>query len=624
MTRNHDNWIYANKRVLEDLTSDKAEHVVRPESIDTQILHNIKKEALDDIDKEASNDIDKEAYDNADQDELVMSPRSAMNTTGKRAQIIIPRVKGKKKYVSISPRDKSTFKSRGRSGSHSSEDEIVSSMTVRSSRPFTSSLGTTKRSRHNAHSSFHAYASSESDSSDISRRPKKLGAASPRLSERKKIDKSSPEKASPSASGIYKDLTVTSPLKRRRDHDDITTARADDHDLTSSAIKRRRLSPLKSVATSHIMTIDDDDSDPVIGTPINRRKPTVPSPSSGSDVVATQQPDRHSTRQTALEDDEEDIIRSSSRKVKGRTVVAPVTPTRSMRQKRESARRHRTEREKALELMKRQRAGEKIHVVTDTESSDDDDDDQAHGLYDSGSDLEALTVFDDEEEMAASSQGTSNTKKLDARRKHGKSRLTKAYGDASDLEDFVVDDDIDADIGAPDELNNLPLAFTHASRRPLKEHFQDAVEWMVHNKLNPAFERENQAYQIAFKRLDDQSKGLVGSTYISSAWTPAFVRALKARPIYIERKLDPLEGMYLQGELKCEPCNRRNHIPTFGIQFQGRCYNQESLEEVDQESSEEDASDDDIGSNESDSEKGSVDINGYKIVSQEKEWLSGV
>ncbi|KAI4120895.1 MAG: hypothetical protein LQ341_007486 [Variospora aurantia] len=97
-------------------------------------------------------------------------------------------------------------------------------------------------------------------------------------------------------------------------------------------------------------------------------------------------------------------------------------------------------------------------------------------------------------------------------------------------QDFVDDDNDSGTLGAPPDLSSIPLEFTrHAHKKPI-EHFKDVVEWMVHNKLNPAFARNDPVYTIACRKLDDVVQGFAGSKFISSAWRPEFSAALKKYP----------------------------------------------------------------------------------------------
>ena len=48
----------------------------------------------------------------------------------------------------------------------------------------------------------------------------------------------------------------------------------------------------------------------------------------------------------------------------------------------------------------------------------------------------------------------------------------------------------------------------------MKEHFKDVVEWMVHNKVNPAFARNDPIYRQAFMKVDAEYKGYAQSKYV--------------------------------------------------------------------------------------------------------------
>ncbi len=140
-------------------------------------------------------------------------------------------------------------------------------------------------------------------------------------------------------------------------------------------------------------------------------------------------------------------------------------------------------------------------------------------------------------------------------------------------EDFVVEDE-DEPLGGPHSLSEIPLEFTrHAHKKPI-EHFKDAVEWMVHNRLNPAFPRNDPIYQVAVQKLDDEVRGLAGSKFMSAAWNANFLSTLKAKPdiAYLDAA-----GLF---EQHCEACNRSNHPAKFQLIFSGKPYNRQSLEEI--------------------------------------------
>lgn len=116
--------------------------------------------------------------------------------------------------------------------------------------------------------------------------------------------------------------------------------------------------------------------------------------------------------------------------------IGPNTPSRVTRQ--QNTRRHRTAKEKTMELLKRKRAGEDIDELTESES----DAESAKGAYDTDSDLQVLSEFEDEEE---------SPEQVKEKRPKAKTTRRRASGDVEDHYDseFVVDDD-DAPLGVPD------------------------------------------------------------------------------------------------------------------------------------------------------------------------------
>lgn len=219
----------------------------------------------------------------------------------------------------------------------------------------------------------------------------------------------------------------------------------------------------------------------------------------------------------------------------------PASSQPSARKMRSSARKvHRSEKEKKMELLRRRRAGEKGLTMSDLDTSEEEVEGDQGGLYDTDSDHQALDVFDDE-----SDEGPAEPAAPAKKSKKSKKQKSKASGkrradvdeDSADsegnLEGFIDEDD--DTIGVPDDaLHQMPLEFTRASRKPLKAHFKDAIEWLVHRRINPAFERDDEVYRTAWQRLNDEVVGLANSKWVSSSWRPDFYRLLRARP-YIEQ-----------------------------------------------------------------------------------------
>ena len=157
-------------------------------------------------------------------------------------------------------------------------------------------------------------------------------------------------------------------------------------------------------------------------------------------------------------------------------------------------------------------------------------------------------------------------------------RMKRLDQSDEDDRDFVVDDDDDEEKG--DGLQeSIPLELTfHAHKRPI-EYFKTVVEWLVHKKLNPAFNREDQLYRMSFRKVDDTAKGFAGSKFVSSIWKESFNRALQARPKFKEDRLVGDSSLLAN----CEACGRSGHPATFRIRFTGKAYYPDTLENIKEE-----------------------------------------
>lgn len=180
-------------------------------------------------------------------------------------------------------------------------------------------------------------------------------------------------------------------------------------------------------------------------------------------------------------------------------------------------------------------------------------------------------------------------------------------------DDFVLQDD-HSKLGAPAEEVELPFEFSRHRYKRLRDHFKDVIEWMVHNKLNPAFARNDNIYQAAFTKVKDELTGVAGSQLTSSVWNRDFIRAMEARPVIM------ISGYPASVGHPCDACNRSKHPASFDIRFDGKPYSEENLEPV----SEEDADDSDEDSEYSDkSEPGNVDRHGNVILDASKHFYLG-
>ena len=226
-----------------------------------------------------------------------------------------------------------------------------------------------------------------------------------------------------------------------------------------------------------------------------------------------------------------------------------------------------TKAQEQLEYLRRRRAGEEVTEENQSPTPDETLSGRKRALYD--------TISDD---SSSSSQASENNEISDEPIRRGEN--LDAYE-----EDFIASDEDDT-IGAPPGLTDMPFEFTrHAHKKPF-EHFKDVVEWMVHNKLNPAFPRDDPSYQVAFLKLDDEVQGLAGSKFMSAAWGGEFLKAIKARPEmgYVE------VGAGLPTQ-HCAACNKSNHPATWQLIFSGKPYNRQTLEYLSESSDDEDDED---------------------------------
>lgn len=280
-----------------------------------------------------------------------------------------------------------------------------------------------------------------------------------------------------------------------------------------------------------------------------------------------------------------DFDAAQSKPTGKRASSPPASTARSMRSGVRKG--HRSEREKMREVLRRRKAGEKDLQMEDLTPTEDEDGEGA--LYDTDSDHQALEVFDDESEP----EEVAPQKKSKKAKKRKAARHSSHLGEAADSDDENFIDDDDDTLGVPDDaLHLIPLEFTRASRKPLKDHFRDAVEWLVHRKINPGFDKDNEVYTTAWRRLSDEVTGLANSKFVSSVWKPDFYKALKARP-YIEQT--ELGMGDLASEFNnCQACGRSGHPATWSLSFKGKPYDSKTLDEVDSDS-EDDEEDGDRG-----------------------------
>ncbi|KAF1847145.1 uncharacterized protein K460DRAFT_383637 [Cucurbitaria berberidis CBS 394.84] len=266
------------------------------------------------------------------------------------------------------------------------------------------------------------------------------------------------------------------------------------------------------------------------------------------------------------------------------------------------------ERQKALEALKKRRAGtnepsssatpiRKKPVVVDSESESE----LEVIKEEQDSDFEILDPVDDEDDEDDEDDDEPEGDDREA-------NILDMFQEDGDDEGFI-DDDANATIGEPSaiaDLDELRLV-TGLSRAKTKDLFKHAIEWMVMKKIHPAFNSTKNIYTITFRKLDDEVKGLAGSKFTSSVWTPDFTRAIRARP---DLMLDEISfGRREVMAAHCEACNRTNHTATFELMLTGPPYDAETLEPLENDTDSDSSDSDDDSELSADSE---VLLNGEK------------
>lgn len=155
---------------------------------------------------------------------------------------------------------------------------------------------------------------------------------------------------------------------------------------------------------------------------------------------------------------------------------------------------------------------------------------------------------------------------------------------SSEDEDSFVEEDDEATLGVPEWRNEIPLEFTiHSMQRPIRN-FKIAVQWMIHNKLNPAFARNDMIYDMAVDKLDDEVQGYSGSKFLSPVWNKEFLNNLKQCPnlsiISVPTMFDHI----------CDACNRSGHPAKHQLVFSGKPYDRKTLETISSDDDSEDQS----------------------------------
>lgn len=391
----------------------------------------------------------------------------------------------------------------------------------------------------------------------------------------------------------------------------------DDEDEDEIAVAPRRAPQIQKESED-----DDDDMPTTVGKkPRRRRSPSADSfisdsppaaPDSDDEIVVTGQRSRKRARQdTESEDEEDDLPKTPGR----RRLKRPRQMTQQEKEDlaedldffepssgaedgpanpRGSQSAQKNARQQALEKLKRMRSSQLPGVDEDEEQDGGDaQEEEQENPYD-----------EDEDEVIPEV-----------------TRARQMFTKDDEDDDFVEQEDDEGPLGVPE---GVPLEFTRYASSKSKELFEFAVEWMVQKKINPAFEIDDPIYELTFKKLDDEVRGLAASKFTSSAWTSDFTLALQARPEIAYERIDRNSAEHWMRD-KCDACNRSGHPATYQIQFQGRPYRRDTLDPVDQDdpNKEDDSDSEDSSSESEDNEKQHWDANHRPIVPVSTIWYVG-
>jgi hypothetical protein len=342
-------------------------------------------------------------------------------------------------------------------------------------------------------------------------------------------------------------------VSERQVESDLGGAESTDDDvevLASAPTKRRRPAPTPRAAYREVTQrednwlVDDDeeveyvssDSEPVQ----RRRKPSR---------------QRRRQEQDELEADLEDLqdsdVEASAKKK--RTRGGPV------RTKRDQDQEH-------LALLRRRRAGEKIPRIYDSDEEEDEDDSS------DGVDISLIGRPSQHQNEGDSVHSSSESdQELEQPTEEG-------------AEDDWIEEDEETTHHSRRPESGIPLQFTNFATQKPKELFFHVVEWLVKNKVAPAFPRDDEVYQISMRKVDDEAKAQAGSRLISSAWNAEFKYTILARPDIA------IGESGISWDATCDACNRTNHPAKYDFVLSGQPYYSNTLEPVDYDEDDEDTS----------------------------------
>lgn len=312
--------------------------------------------------------------------------------------------------------------------------------------------------------------------------------------------------------------------------------------------------------------------------------------SSDDEVIEVRQPKSKSRRKKSRSVKEQDELEDDLKDLADGSDEDEVIDIGSGNDDERSARRTRggpvrTQRDKArehLELLKRRRAGERAIRVIDSDDNDPQfDQSDGEDMDNIGLDQSSPSGHWEGEEVSSESE----------------EGPPAAVNDRDEDDDgFVVEDDeSDTQSSNRRPQSGIPLAFTKFASSKPRELFVHVIEWLVKNKIAPAFERNDEVYHLSWGKINDQIKAQAGSRLISAAWNEEFKNAVMARPqIQIHHVSEGADELFLN----CDACNRTNHPARYEFRLTGDPYYPDTLEPVNEDADdyeEEDADDEEGG-----------------------------
>ncbi|KAJ5727823.1 hypothetical protein N7493_005643 [Penicillium malachiteum] len=354
---------------------------------------------------------------------------------------------------------------------------------------------------------------------------------------------------------------------------------------------RRKLK--RKSESSPVINLDSDDSDdePVLSSPIKRRRITV-------DVDSPKTP-RASANVSQDELDIKEDVRDLQDSV--------LKTTRTRGRVTESAR---DKRFKTLEAIRRKRAGQKAESEDEEEAGSGESDEEGSPSKHGRNRDDEEEDDDDDDDDDDNDEDEDDVEEEEDEQPNLSNEDLDRYDD-----DFVLDDE-NTPLGVP---TDIPFEFTrHAYKKP-KDYFRDVVGWMIHNRLDPAFPRSDDMYKMAFMKLEDEVKGRAGSQLISSVWNADFCYALLARP-HIEITAYPTDDCH-----SCDACKRSGHPASSDMKLYGKPYSLETLEPLNDNEEDQSRESNELDSNENSGDESDCDYdrNGRKLPDENRRFLLG-